>query len=113
MPRRRKPAPIDKAMEAAEFARTESGVAARRAESDATRVVTDHPSQPTAANTDRNDRDPVRTHGPARPVTALHGVSHLRAVVNLREADLERLCEDAACELERLRVGNRKRFIWD
>jgi hypothetical protein len=113
MPRRRKPEPIDKATEAADFASAESTVAARRAESDATRVVTDSPSERTAAPADRSDRDPVRTHGPAGPVTALYGISHLRAAMNLREADLERLCDDAACELERLRVGNRKRFIWD
>jgi len=58
------------------------------------------------------DPPPAR-HGPVRPVTPLHGISHLRAALNLRDADLERLCEDAACELERLREGNRKRFIWD
>ena len=43
---------------------------------------------------------PADRHGPPRPATTLHGISHLRAVMNLVDADLDQLCEDAALELE-------------
>ena len=97
MPRRRKPEPIDKASEAAQFARAETVVADRNIEV---------PPKPVAA-------DPIRTHGPSRPARTLYGVEHLRAATNLRGVDIECLCEDAACELERLRESQRPRFRWD
>lgn len=43
-------------------------------------------------------------HGPPGPVEALYGVAHLRRVLNLSaEVHIERVCQDAAVELEELR----------
>ena len=49
------------------------------------------------------DPPPAR-HGPAQPARTLFGLAHLRDVLRLSAtADVNQVCEDAACELERLR----------
>ena len=45
------------------------------------------------------------TYGPQRPVQVKHGADRLRAVLELSaDVDLDRLCEDAASEIEYLRT---------
>ena len=50
---------------------------------------------PTPAASDR--------HGPRQPLTDPYGVAHLCTVMNLHDPDVDRLCEDAALEITRLR----------
>jgi hypothetical protein len=56
---------------------------------------------------------PRERHGPQRPVKVIYGVAHLCTAQNLSpprsDAELQRLCEDAACEIERLRALERPR----
>ncbi len=43
-------------------------------------------------------------HGPSGPVEVLYGVNHLRRVLDVSaDVNIQRLCEDAAVELEELR----------
>ena len=73
--------------------------AGRGAESNAT---TAGPPQPVA---------PI--HGPRRPPSTRFGPEHLRKVMSLSsDASLDRLCEDAALEIERLRTARPLRLPW-
>ncbi len=52
-------------------------------------------------------------HGPRRPPSAGFGREHLRKVLMLSEdADVDRLYEDAACEIERLRATRPASPAW-
>ena len=52
-------------------------------------------------------------HGPRRPPSTRFGPEHLRKVMSLSsDANLDRLCEDAALEIERLRTARPLRLPW-
>jgi len=52
-------------------------------------------------------------HGPRRPPSTRFGRGHLRKVMSLSsDANLDRLCEDAALEIERLRAARPNRMPW-
>ena len=50
---------------------------------------------------------PTAPLGPSKPSRRLFGLARLRAVLNLTQADLDQVCEDAADEITRLRENQR------
>ena len=60
-------------------------------------------SPPPAPPADSPAPATVDRHGPQAPVTVPYGIAHLRVLLNLHDPDVDRLCEDAALEITRLR----------